>query len=215
MALTSAFPLAPLLRANPDSGLLRAPGPGNDTVDGDSSDDFLSGLGGNDVLNGKGGVDTMSGGAGNDRLFGGGGNDDMVGLNGRDTLFGGADNDLMEGNGAADFLFGDGGLDLLAGGNGADRLRGDAGNDFLIGNDGADQFVFRKGHGSDTIQDFENGIDKIRIEAPGGTNVGNFVKSKDGLDTVITNDALNIEIRLQNIKPGQISIADDFILAGF
>jgi Ca2+-binding RTX toxin-like protein len=55
------------------------------------------------------------------------------------------------------------GHDHLDGGDGKDRLIGGAGNDMLEGGQGSDTFVFAKKFGNDRIQDFEAGIDDIKL----------------------------------------------------
>jgi VCBS repeat-containing protein len=102
-------------------------------------------------LNGGNGVDTLNGTAGNDRLDGG---------NGKDTLNGGAGNDS------------------LIGGNGDDVLRGGTGNDTLNGGNGADRFVLASGEGTDTIQDFQNGTDKIALA--GGITYSQLLIQQEG-----------------------------------
>jgi Ca2+-binding RTX toxin-like protein len=76
----------------------------------------------------------MRGGSGNDGFYGGGGNDRIFGDDGNDTIFG------------------DGGNDRIDGGRGNDVLRGGA---------NADTFVFQWTSGSDTILDFQDGLDRI------------------------------------------------------
>lgn len=71
-----------------------------------------------------------------------------------DILFGTAANDQLWGLGGNDFLYGGGGNDTLVGGAGDDTLVGGAGSDYQNGEDGSDTYVFRRGDGSDTIQDF-------------------------------------------------------------
>ncbi|MGF1493311.1 MAG: esterase-like activity of phytase family protein [Microcoleaceae cyanobacterium] len=124
---------------------------GDDQIAGGLGNDEIFGEGGNDLLRGDlderqsgeaGGDDTISGGAGNDRIGGKAGND---------VLFG------DEGN---DRIWGDQGDDLLSGGPGNDELHGDSGD--LFG--GADTFVLAAGEGTDTIVDFEIGLDLIGLE---------------------------------------------------
>jgi hypothetical protein len=55
-------------------------------------------------------------------------------------------------------------------------------------------------------------MDKIVIEAPGGTNLGAFVKTNITGGCTISNAALNIEITLFGVNKNQISLADDFIM---
>jgi Ca2+-binding RTX toxin-like protein len=56
---------------------------------------------------------------------------------------------------------------ILNGGTGADVLHGSAGDDTLIGGAGADRFVFSASNGTDTIADFQSGLDKILITGYG------------------------------------------------
>ncbi len=101
--------------------------------------------------------DRLDGGAGRDVLVGGKGNDQLRGEGGEDALFGGTGQDTL--NGGA-------GKDVLDAGGGKDTLIGGAGNDQLVGRGGADTFVFEAtgGREVDTIYDFENGIDVIRMD---------------------------------------------------
>jgi Ca2+-binding RTX toxin-like protein len=62
----------------------------------------------------------------------------------------------LVGSAFADTLFGD---------DGANRLAGRGGNDVLLGRGGADAFVFGPGSGTDTVLDFQTGIDRIDLSA--------------------------------------------------
>lgn len=75
------------------------------------------------------------------------------GLDGDDRLFGNDGNDTLHGGA---------GNDSLSGGNGDDRLLGGAGNDLLSGGLGADLFDFHAGR--DTILDFRNDMDTLRVD---------------------------------------------------
>jgi Ca2+-binding RTX toxin-like protein len=119
-----------------DQALLRSIYRLADTITLSSFDDYAYGFGGND---------TISGGSGNDRLFGQGGVDSVSGDFGLDTLSGGF------------------GADHLDGGGQADVLRGNNGGDFLTGGADADIFEFKAGDDSDSITDWEDGVDTIRI----------------------------------------------------
>ena len=115
-------------------------GNGADTLNGGGDNDKLYGDNGNDVLNGDEGNDTLNGGDGNDTLDGGTDDDSLFGENGNDTLIGGVGNDYLDG------------------GNGNDILSGGAGNDYLDGGDGSDTYVFGKGFGQDTVDNYH--VDK-------------------------------------------------------
>jgi Ca2+-binding RTX toxin-like protein len=127
----------------------------SDTLIGDSGNDFISGRKANDSLDGAAGDDSIYGGKGLDTLTGSGGDDILFGGRGFDSLDGGAGNDS---------LYGGKGNDTLLGGAGDDFLSGENGDDFLTGGAGNDRFLLSLGSGSDTIVDFELGIDKFALD---------------------------------------------------
>ncbi|MBX7249994.1 MAG: hypothetical protein K1X35_13240 [Caulobacteraceae bacterium] len=188
---------------------------GTDTLNGGEGDDFLWGDAGADTLNGGNGTDTacytyaatgvsinlttgvntgealgdtyssierfqltnqstqadsFTGSSGNDWVAGYKGADTLNGLDGNDTLNGGAHNDVLNG------------------GNGADKLIAGTGNDSLTGGTGADQFWFDVGlFGADTITDYEDGVDKIRITGqPGIDNISDLTITQQGANVLIT-----------------------------
>jgi glycerophosphoryl diester phosphodiesterase len=137
----------------------------------------IAGLGGNDIIYGGDGDDVLRGdrnsrdaqvgeAGGNDIIYGGAGNDRIGGKSGNDTLLGEAGNDR---------IWGDDGDDLLWGGLGNDTLTGDN----QSGGRGSDTFVLAVGEGTDTIADFQVGIDKIglfgAISFSGLTRTGNSI----------------------------------------
>jgi len=84
---------------------------------------------------------------------------------GDDTLDGGAGNDTVFGQGGDDILLGGTGNDHLDAGTGLDFLVGDEGDDLLIGGLGGDTFAFSAngGEGTDTVLDFDAGVDTLLI----------------------------------------------------
>jgi Ca2+-binding RTX toxin-like protein len=92
-------------------------------------------------------------------LQGGAGNDTLSGQ-GAVTLDGGAGNDILRIDGAFGAvapgvtLIGGSGDDQLEGASGADTLRGGVGDDRLLGGDGLDTYVFNRGDGRDSIEEF-------------------------------------------------------------
>lgn len=166
---------------------------GDDRLDGGGGDDRLLGLAGNDTINGNAGDDVLSGGRGNDlvsgqdgddRLRGGRDSDTLIAGDGKDRLQGGTGNDSLFGQAGNDNLTGAGGADTLSGGDGLDRLFGRRGNDELTGGQGSDRFIFNLGDGSDTITDFEQGADRIRI-ASGADNFADLTITQVGDDALI------------------------------
>jgi ELWxxDGT repeat protein len=147
-------------------------GLGNDTIDGGDGDDRLNGNEGNDIVIGGSGNDLLNGNAGNDNLEGGNGSDVLNGSDGSDNLAGGEDNDILNGGNGVDTLLGDNGDDRLKGNSGSDSLAGGSGNDFLEGGfgfdtlnggEGDDVFSLISGGGTDTIQDFSLGSDRLSL----------------------------------------------------
>ena len=154
---------------------------------------IVGGLG-RDVLVGREGNDTITGGNGKDNLAGGEGADSLDGGSGRDTATysgsglgvtvnlatgtasgGHADGDILVnienliGSRFDDSLTGNALANVLSGGGGDDRLNGGAGHDTLTGGLGSDTFVLtRLAASSDTITDFEVGVDTLEISASAG-----------------------------------------------
>jgi Ca2+-binding RTX toxin-like protein len=176
-----------------------------DTVYGGGENDRIAGGGGFDWLLGGDGNDVLDGGAGADHLVGGNGfdtasyRDAAAGVS--ITLQSGVHTgdaagdvfssieafelsafaDKFSGTGAADTVFGLAGDDVLWTGAGADQLWGGSGNDILSGGDGADVFGFEAGFGRDRINDFRDGLDKIRLLGIAG--VDDFTDLKIGRDS--------------------------------
>lgn len=146
-------------------------------------------LGGNDSITGNRYADRINAQAGNDTITGNAGNDYLAGSAGNDRLLGGS------------------GTDTLSGGSGNDRLVGSSGADRLAGGSGADRFVFGNSNGTDSILDFQNGIDKI--EVAGSTSSFRQIRVYDrGADAEIRFD--NNVVTLKNIDH-RIIDASDFV----
>ncbi len=163
-----------ILRGSAGNDVIFALG-GNDKIRTGSGQDKVLAGDGNDRVVGCAGNDLLLGGAGNDRLIGDAGNDVLQGGRGRDLLIGGIGNDLLLG-GADD--------DVIRGGSGNDRLVGGVGDDQLTGGQGKDRFVLSAGLGTDTIQDFDKGMDKIELS--GVLRFGNISISQTSRNTFIT-----------------------------
>jgi peroxidase len=151
-------------------------GDGNDTITLGTGHDWADGEVGNDTINGGDGCDIVLGKAGDDTLTGGANDDQLFGGDGKDTLDGGAENDLVYG-GAGD--------DVVKGGAGDDIIAGEGGNDKLYGGADDDFFVFAKGSGQDTIQDFNFYIDKIDVSAFGYDDIGDLTITTQGSVTTV------------------------------
>ena len=121
---------------------------------------------------------------------------------------------------ASDFVFyqdeytGTASADTLEGGAGDDTITGLAGDDTLTGNAGADTFVFASGHGDDTITDFTADTDKIDLSVLVGITDFSQLTTADNADG-------NAVIDLSSHGGGSITLtgvstsdldADDFVL---
>ncbi len=121
----------------------------------------------------------LDGGAGNDTLKGGGGNAVILGGIGDDTITAGADeNDV-------------GGRNVLIGGAGKDVVTGNSGEDLLIagltafdGNYSALGSI--RAEWSRTDQTYEQRVDHLRGDAPGGLNGTNFLTAATVADDGVT-----------------------------
>ena len=178
---------------------------GNDTLRGGTESDRLIAGDGDDFLDGEAGNDTLRGDRGDDSLLGNAGDDRLEGGAGDDTLSGGTDNDLLMGGLGNDTLRGDAGNDTLQGGDGVDVLTGGAGSDRLNGGMGADVFMFGAASGTDTVVDFRDNIDTIRLSTSLGISsvaqamdhaaqVGRNVHLTFGSDTLIINSTTLLKL---------------------
>ncbi len=152
-------------------------------------------------------------------LAAGNGNDSIVTGGGDDTLSGGKGADTLNGEGGADLLQGGKSRDLLIGGGGDDTLAGQAGNDTLSGGAGLDVFSFVPGGGTDTITDFVDGEDVIRIRNFGtaldtdAEVLLNAVQVGDDVGIVLSNPGGGTTtILIENLLLAQLSGADIDVL---
>jgi serralysin len=164
-------------------------GAGADTLLGNLTANLLQGGAGNDLLRGFAGDDSLVGGAGADTMEGGPGDDAFVQDNPGDRVLElpgeGVDTLLVEtalavglpeaveilrlgqgglagrGNGLGNLLVGNAAANRLEGGAGSDMLEGRGGNDTLVGGSGRDTFLLRRGDGTDRIEDFNPGADRL------------------------------------------------------
>tara|TARA_R110000868_G_scaffold18172_57_gene79764 strand:+ start:20060 stop:21529 length:1470 start_codon:yes stop_codon:yes gene_type:complete len=195
---------------------------GNDTLTGGDNADFIDGGADNDRLFGRGGDDDLRGGLGSDFMSGGTGDDQLIGDDGADKMFGGSGDDTLNGGRDQDTIRGGDGNDEINGGRLADVLRGGAGADTFL-------YTFKQDSStgaSDTIQDFEVGIDVIDLSAvaSGLTFVGTAAFSGTGNEVrydidgsgktfvqVDTDANGSADMRIWLTDVGALS-ADDFVL---
>ena len=163
----------------------------------------LVGNGGADSIRGEDGNDIIEGGDGGDGLNAGAGIDTVVyerssagvtvNLNvALQTSFGEASGDSLfffeniTGSAFDDSLSGNLFSNRLVGGAGADTLNGALGSDFLTGGTGADTFRFQDmSFGSDTILDWQDGVDHISVALPLETSFAGLTFTGNGTSQVV------------------------------
>ncbi|OGS97667.1 MAG: hypothetical protein A3H31_12140 [Gallionellales bacterium RIFCSPLOWO2_02_FULL_57_47] len=173
-------------------------------LNGNNGDDTLYGRAGNDIISDSHGSDTIDGGAGDDIINDAG--------NGTNVLRGGDGNDTITYSYVADnTIEGGAGNDLIKVGSiaynssNANTLAGGAGDDRIEGTLNADTYLFNRGDGQDTINDYDlqargpfydryfftsNNADKIVFGA--GITASDITVSRSGNHLVFKiNDPLN------------------------
>jgi Ca2+-binding RTX toxin-like protein len=179
-------------------------------------DKFLVDAGGNDVFSGGNGSDSLDfrasatgaiinlatgvhGGAALGDIFASiekffGSNtatDTMTAGAGRANFSGFGGNDTLTGGATIDVLAGGDGTDTLSGGGGIDTLQGGKGDDTMAGGAGADLFLYIEtaasgGWGADTVTDFQDGQDRIKIDSPGvAASIADFTIAGNGTASVL------------------------------
>jgi len=114
--------------------------------------------------------------------------------------------DKITGTDGNDILLGAGGNDVLVGLGGNDRLEGGEGNDKLKGGSGADLYVFAQQWGSDSILDFEPGVDHIEFLGP-GADPSQLAIAYGGGNAVVTDGSVD-QITIVGAAPGSLHATD-------
>jgi Ca2+-binding RTX toxin-like protein len=184
---------------------------------GNELDNVLTGNSASNVLTGAAGNDTLNGGTGADTLIGGLGNDTYIVDNAGDvvtealnegtdkvqssityTLNANVENLTLSGTSANsgtgntldNMLTGNTGANTLTGGSGNDTLDGGAGNDTLKGETGNDTYLFARGYGSDTINDYDTTV--------GNSDKAKFNSGLNPLDLIFVNSGNDLNVQIYN-----------------
>ncbi|MEM6564206.1 MAG: calcium-binding protein [Pseudomonadota bacterium] len=125
----------------------------------------------------------------------------FIGTQFNDQFFGSAT--IMRGRGGNDMIFGFGGIsEVLDGGPGNDRL---GGGDLFLDPD-FDVLIFRPGEGNDTVQNFGDNLDTLRLIGFGFGNVnGALAQATNTVDGVFFDFGPNSTILIENMTVAQIA----------
>jgi Ca2+-binding RTX toxin-like protein len=149
--------------------------------------------------------------AGPDRLAGLQIGETIRALNGRDLVTAGRGDDRVEGGAGADRLLGGAGDDVLHGNGGPDTLAGGPGSNRLVGGLGADRFLFGSGVATDRIDGFQDGIDRLVVDAPGIDGIGELAVTAAGRSTRVA--FADTVVLLRGVDRALVD-ADDFLFPG-
>ena len=143
--------------------------------------------------------DSLQGWVTKDVIHGGAGNDSISADAGDDLLHGDSGDDVLHGNQGQDTLHGDEGNDRLYGGEGSDILDGGAGNDLLDGGSKErDTYLFRAGHGKDTVSDYaieDKDADTLRFS---GAKAADSRYRREGYHLIVNAYGENDAVTLNN-----------------
>ena len=184
------------------------------------SDNLLNSKDGTQIY-GLGGNDTITTSSGNDLIYGGDGNDKIYAYSGHNTIYaeqgddyievewgnnfvdGGEGNDIIESADGNDKLYGGDGDDIISDWYGDDIIEGGKGNDIIQAGYGKDTYIYSKGDGTDTIEDYYNDIESYDggdiLRFGEGITKENLIFSSSGNDILITfNGSENDKITIKN-----------------
>lgn len=223
--------------ASQDGALVTQVGPDGDVIQEFDNFENVVGTDFNDVIFGNNEINVLEGGDGNDLIHSFGGPDILDGGDGIDTaLFSAAPVGVTvdlddDGNAVSSFgdtliafeningsvagnddISGNASANTLNGQGGNDRLAGEEGDDTLIGGAGEDVFVFALAGDDDTVNDFEDGLDRLDVTGLGpdfDVDAAIAGAVQDGDDTLITLSA-NDSVRLVDFEVGNLN-DEDFI----
>lgn len=124
------------------------------------------------------------------------------------TIHAGAGNDGLSGGSGNDELYGEAGDDTLYGNDANDTLDGGTGNDTLCGGNGEDTYVFAKGYGQDTINEWGNDHSIVKLTDVNSDEI--TVSDQWGSNLLISVNATDDVLTISNFKWGQASYTFKF-----
>ncbi len=136
--------------------------------------------------------------------------DDWLAIQNSDNgiIHGGAGNDGLSGGSGNDELYGEDGDDTLYGNDGNDILDGGAGNDILNGGNGTDTYIFAKGYGNDTINEWGSDHSIVKLTDINSDEV--TITDQWGSNLVVSINGTEDTLIISNFKWGQAAYTFEF-----
>ncbi|MBO5320519.1 MAG: hypothetical protein J6B01_12035 [Ruminococcus sp.] len=136
--------------------------------------------------------------------------DDWLAMqNGDDGIIhAGAGNDGLSGGSGNDELYGEDGDDTLYGNDGNDSLDGGTGNDTLCGGNGTDTYIFAKGYGNDTINEWGSDRSIVKLNDINSDEV--TITDQWGSNLVVSINGTEDTLIISNFKWGQATYSFEF-----
>lgn len=136
--------------------------------------------------------------------------DDWLAIQNGDNGFihGGAGNDGLSGGSGNDELYGEDGDDTLYGNDGNDILDGGAGNDILNGGNGTDTYIFAKGYGNDTINEWGSDCSIVKLTDINSDEV--TITDQWGSNLIVSINGTDDTLVISNFKWGQATYSFEF-----
>lgn len=136
--------------------------------------------------------------------------DDWLAIQNGDNgiIHGGTGNDGLSGGSGNDELYGEGEDDTLYGNDGNDILDGGTGNDTLCGGNGTDTYIFAKGYGNDTINEWGSDHSIVKLTDINSDEV--TITDQWGSNLVVSINETEDTLIISNFKWGQATYSFEF-----
>ena len=124
------------------------------------------------------------------------------------TMYAGDGDDGLNGGSSNDTLYGGSGNDTLSDNDGNDILDGGTGTDGLNGGNGTDTYVFAKGYGNDTVNEWGSDNSIIKLSDINSDEV--TVSDQWGSNLILSINGTEDTLTVSNFKWGQASFTFEF-----
>lgn len=145
---------------------------------------------------------------GDDYIMGSDKVDEVYALGGNDHIHSLGGDDYIDGGNGDDWLYGGDGDDTIYGNDGNDILDGGVGNDILNGGNGTDTYIFAKGYGNDTINEWGSDHSIVKLTDINSDEV--TITDQWGSNLVVSINGTEDTLIISNFKWGQATYSFEF-----